>query len=242
MNKLLVLIIICTHSLMSLAIGDYQKGEKVYVWAASGLKMRNEAAIKSQVLQTLDYGVEVEISDDSIKQKVFEANVPKTDTLKGNWALKGHWVKIKFKEKGGYVFDAYLSKMLPFKRNTQHFFETKVDYLQRVYGKPKHKSYKTKKQNFEFENDDFYYQKDIIRYEVYGDGCFDHAIEIPNISLEEAYLFLKALFYEDDKGDGEMKLIQKDKNGYLFNETGATQLRGIKIKNGIATIFSSDCS
>ncbi len=228
-------------------IGDYKKGEKVFIWAISGLKVRKAASIQSQAFHTFNYGVLVEIIDDNIKKEPFEMNTPKEDTVKGNFKLKGHWVKVKLNDIEGYVFDAYLSKMPPFKKNGNNGFESENEYLARVFRNPRHKSYTNLKDKINFKYDDYFYKNGIKRQDVYGDGCFDHYLEIPHISLEEAYLILKIMFYDIDKseyneGKGEMKLIEVSKDGFLFNEVNATLLRGFNIKNGVVNIFSSDCT
>lgn len=227
-------------------IGDYKKGDKVFVWAISGLNVRKIASPKSQVYYTLDYGKSVEIIDDNIKKVPFELNTPKKDTVKGNFKLKGHWVKVKLNDLEGYVFDAYLSKMPPFKKNDNNLFEYRNDYLERVFGKPLHKSYEVIEHNFKFQYDDYFYKNGIKHQDIYGDGCFDHSLLIPDISLEEAYLILKIMFYDIDKseygGTGEMNLIEASKDGFFFNEVNATQVRGFNIKNGVVDIFSSDCT
>jgi Bacterial SH3 domain len=242
MKKNLMWILLFSCMANAFAIGDYKKGESVFVWAISGLKVRMEASAQSKVIQTLDYGTMVEITDDNLKQVAFGLKVPKVDSIKSNLTLNGFWVRIKFKNTEGYVFDAFLSKMPPFKKHKAHYFEQEDVYLERVFGKPKHKTYTTITNKIAFKNDDFVYKNGIVREEVYGDGCFDHSFEIPNLSLAEAYLFLKVIFFSSDSDEGEMKLIKVSKDGYLFNEVGACGLRGFRIEKDKAVIFSSDCT
>ncbi len=242
MKKNLIWFLLFSCMTKAFAIDDYSKGDSLFVWAISGLKIKTEASSQSKIVQTLEYGTMVEVIDDNLKQVAFKLNVPKVDSIKGNLTLKGFWVKVKFKNTEGYVFDAFLSKMPPFKKHKTHYFEQEDVYLERVFGKPKHKTYTTITNKIAFKNDDFVYKNGIIRTKAYGDGCFDHSLEIPNMSLEEAYLFLKVMFFSSDSDEGEMKLIKASKEGYLFNEVGLVGQRGFEIKKGKIVIFSSDCT
>jgi hypothetical protein len=242
MKKNLIWFLLFSCITKTFAMSDYKKGDTLFVWAVSGLKLRAEASAQSKVIQTFDYGTMIEITDDNLKQVAFGLKVPKVDSIKGNLTLKGFWVKVKTKNTEGYVFDAFLSKMPPSKKDKTHYFEQKDVYLERIFGKPKHKSYTTVSNKITFKNDDFTYKNGIIRKESYGDGCFDHSIEIPNMTAEEAYLFLKVMFFATDSDEGEMRLIDASKDGYLFNEVGGCVQRGFKIEKRKAVIFSSDCT
>jgi hypothetical protein len=121
------------------APGRYAKGDRLYVWA-SQLNIRSQPASNASVIGKVAYGRSVEIADDSLFQHPFafaaikkhverdtttyyEDRVvsPQTviskphlqidSTVSPELKLNGYWVKVRYGDVIGYVFDGYLSRI-----------------------------------------------------------------------------------------------------------------------------------
>ena len=139
----------------------YKKGDKLNNLAISGLNLRDKPNINSNVITLVPYGKTVEIID-------FTDNKLDVDNI------KGHWVKVKYKNKIGYIFDGYLSwlpapekKLIERKWRGLSLKEYKKMYLKNCG------IYQTTK-----PEDDYNHKATLI---------------IPNITLQEGFLIAKLL-------------------------------------------------
>lgn len=85
--------------------GAYTKGDKLNVLTLSGINLRAGAASTSATLVKIPYGAAVVVTDDSLRKighRVEEIE---------RFIIEGYWVKVRFGDKEGYVFDGYLSKL-----------------------------------------------------------------------------------------------------------------------------------
>jgi hypothetical protein len=100
--------------------------QRTYVWARSGLNLRKAPDFKSEKIITLPYGAPVEflayaqvtkgwneLAGDYETPVVLRREVLKSHDGERTYALEGSWVKVRAKGQEGYLFDAYLSGMLP---------------------------------------------------------------------------------------------------------------------------------
>lgn len=92
-NKILffLLIIFISNSILA-----YNPGDQLTNLYVGGLNLRKEPAKDSRLLATIAYGETVQFLE--ITKNRFE-----TDNL------KGFWIKVKYKNKEGYLFDGYLT-------------------------------------------------------------------------------------------------------------------------------------
>lgn len=79
------------------AVQGYKNGDELNVLAQSGLKLRAEPN-SDKTLATIPFGATVTVSEEPSHDAPFESN-----------GIKGFWLKVKYKDKIGYVFDGLLS-------------------------------------------------------------------------------------------------------------------------------------
>lgn len=100
-----------------LAINEYQIGDTLTVWAQSGLNLRESDDSKSKVIASIPFGGLV-IAENSKSQEerefeefsLFETkNIVKKPKDSKGIRIRGVWLKVKYGNKVGYLFDGYLS-------------------------------------------------------------------------------------------------------------------------------------
>ncbi len=222
------------------AVSNYKKGDKIYAWNIAGLQMRNTPSIKSPLLKNIEYGSVVEIIDDQLNQKPLLNKIFKAQKGKEDFILKGFWVKVRYKNIEGYVFDYYLSTLQPFKITQNHKFEDLKSYLQRVFGNPIFTHKETNKKYGGYENYYTYNKNKVTLKETSFDGCFDTVVQMDNISLEESYLIFKTIFYSSD--DSDAKFIGKQGKDFQFQVSRVESCGISKTKNGLFEIYYGGCS
>lgn len=201
------------------AINWYQKGDSLYIWAESGLNLRADKNIKSNILETIPYGAIVvtleekrfgEKNDPNFSIELFNRN---QSTKKDRFKLEGKWVKVKFGNKEGFVFDAYLSKLPTLveidlenssNKNTK-YYESFSHYLERI---DKDVDYEetTVKEWEDFTISKWISKKGIILKLTSIWGREDYEIILSDFSKEEAYLILDRLFNIGDIMEQRLKL------------------------------------
>lgn len=93
--------------------------QQLYVWAKDGLIVRDSPSKKSQKKKTLPYGTPITFStwncyggEDSV---LVIPKFNKNDVAQSKgYYLRGAWRKVIIGQDSGYVFDAFLSNMVPF--------------------------------------------------------------------------------------------------------------------------------
>jgi hypothetical protein len=169
------------------AIGRYNIGDTLQVFALSGIRLRDKPG--GTVLTTIPYGSQV----------VTLERMPgdREETVDG---IVGNWVSVSFKGKKGYVFDGYLS-ILP--APADDIKDIKA-YCKR-YFRPRGNPIEVKNGEEESTNDiyiQYYVYRDLLieyRANGYYEGSSETMIIEPiyRVSAEEVFLLGKALFRED---------------------------------------------
>lgn len=99
------------------------QGETFYVFAPSGLKLRQSPSTKGKVLTTLEYGSPLQL----LKGEKAGGRL----SIEG---IDGHWVKVKAGQNTGYLFDGFISSLqAPVLHKT---WTELVDYLNEKYPGP----------------------------------------------------------------------------------------------------------
>jgi len=81
---------------------SYKVGSTLYVWAKSGLNLRAKQDMTGAIIARASFGDKVTVLTDT------NPIVPMT-----NENIKGEWVKVKLKDKEGYLFNGFLSRYAP---------------------------------------------------------------------------------------------------------------------------------
>lgn len=102
-------------------IENYKVGDSLTVFITSGLKLREKPSSKSEVLTTIPIGKKVLIKKQLLREYQHQ------DSFATIRLIKGHWVKVSFEGKTGYVFDGYLSS-LPYPVIFEQDFYRKNNY------------------------------------------------------------------------------------------------------------------
>ena len=192
--KPVITLLLCTLALRLAAIGAYEPGDTVYVWAVSGLTLREHPAIQSARLEVIPYGTALVLQNWSgqhdtkveamPKNKIGETDIPAL-------VLKGDFAQVSYKGKTGYLFDGYLSKLpvfriIPAKNQDAAHREDFTDWATRNFGLLQ----KTQKGAVEYGS------PFSIKW-VFGNGMLQDSwgekdgntrILLPDVSQEEAFL------------------------------------------------------
>ena len=167
---------------LSMAIQSYSSGQQLNVLATSGMNLRD--APKGAVLQKIPYGARVK----TLQPK----STTNPETIEG---IQGNWVKVEYNGTHGFLFDGYLSTIPAPELNSESLYKyasvnfrpvsTRLPVSFLYYGDGMEE-----KTTQIFSN-----SRDTIVYlsESYHEG-FKETLSIPNISMEEAYLIIRACF------------------------------------------------
>jgi|GEM_PF-884425 len=236
------------------AIGFYQPGDTLYIWAVSGLTLRKEASLKAAKLATIPYGTLVVAQNYGGGDKVEVEAVPahSSDAQKSPAVmLEGSFAQVIFQGDTGYVFDGYLSKLPALKQvnapNDRPDFEDFDVWAKRNFrlvaeqksGVAEYGSYHTAKQVYAngFSRDNW--------VEKSGQSRFI----LPDVSLEEAFLFFNYLHnYEWDirhpsKERGATQWIHSQVNKYEWRfENINCAYKILYLPEEKMTVMTSVCS
>ncbi|MDO8367418.1 MAG: SH3 domain-containing protein [Saprospiraceae bacterium] len=100
------------------AIRYYNEGDTLYVWAQSGLVLRDAPDFKSKKITSLQFGSIVvpnshkETNGIESSLEVIPSCIYEGQNYSG-YIIPGNWVQVFANGKTGYVFDGYLSKYPP---------------------------------------------------------------------------------------------------------------------------------
>ncbi len=212
-------------STQCLAINEYQFGDRLFVWAKSGLNMREAPDANSKVLIKISFGGEVVCQsrkywDDYLhnSQKIND----KIELPSGKSAqieLKGSWAKVKYENYEGYVFDAYLSRFKPAKKAGNA--ESILGYFKNEFSPI---TYLEKKDSMlEYGRDKVVFSNGIFLSHNYHPSGSAFQMNVPDFSIEEAFLLIR---YLDEYA---IKITQSEEGGIIiFQDLGEYQIEGFK--------------
>jgi len=117
---------------------NYKTGDQLFVWAKSGLNMREGPSTDFSKIKKLNYGEKVEVVDKNPKTKSLDLTILKKSKKHNQFILMGHWIKVKIGNTEGYVFDGYLSRLPVMKmketKDNKPYFEDFHEYASREFG------------------------------------------------------------------------------------------------------------
>jgi hypothetical protein len=192
-------------------IEQYSKGDTLYVWATK-LNLRTTPDLNSEVIQQILQNEKIVVDQNKYsKEEDFLINKNAK-----NWekAITGTWVKVKYKNQIGYLFDAYLSK---YNFSEIQNFESYISN-DTILNKYAFEIFTRKK-----------YESGIIREEGVGNEWSKIIYYIFDISIEEAILFIKKEGFEYPYGKQKWE-IDLDKFSFHMNESDGVNYRKLNIK------------
>ena len=199
------LIIVCTQT--ASGINWYQKGDSLFIWAESGLNLRSEKNVKSDILKTIPYGSKVitleekwfgERNDPNFSIELF-GRIPTKEN--NRFKLEGKWVKVKHGKEVGYVFDAFLSKFQALKEihyensfnNDEKYYEPITQFLKRIDKDLNFEEIKIKEWE-DLKIEKWTSKKGIIIQEISSIGRASTEIILTGFSKEEAFLIFNQIY------------------------------------------------
>lgn len=217
----LLLVLIVLNVAAAQGAVRFNKGDNVNVWVLKGVKLYNSPNIKSTTTVTIPYGVSVEVL--STETDLLGASQGKitNDITPVPITLNGHWVKVKFGQKEGYVFDGYLSRMPCLKLDENGYPEEVDKYIKRNYKGYTKKTNKKVVQGIDFEETIYYYKGAIVLEESAGDGCWDTNIYFKGISYQDVQLFEKVCLNGADAAQ-DIKIKRLKNNIFKFSFASCT--------------------
>lgn len=234
MKTLLLIFFILPNCLLAQDI-FYEKSQ-VYVWAKSGIMLREGRSKTSPKIKNLSYGTKVTVREkdngitvDSVL--VIPAGTDQSGLKTQGFYLHGYWAFVTTGRDSGYVFSGYLSKMTPYipKRGNGELDFSISSWLNQIS-----KVLDTQKLN-DYDGDyTRVYKNHVVEYLNVGEGggslryTFQH-----DMSFQDGFLLLN--YFEDlhfSKAEIEecqdFELVSSD--GYLFSYS-------IGLRGGIASMF-----
>ncbi len=209
----------------------YNNGNRLNVLASS-LNMRFKPSIKAKMMVKIPYGAKVKI-------------IQKTRKAYKSEGIKGHWVKVSYGKRTGYIFDGYLTKLpVPPKhcKDLEHYADSKLGKIGKLHKKDLRRTEKGEK-IYEIVTWQNYRYNAVLMYESSGVeetdlGFTEKTLKIKNISMEEGFLIgrlctkdfrnrvfkvnpKREIYFEKemDLGTGHLR-IKKDKKGYILIAAG----------------------
>lgn len=167
----------------------YGVGDELFVLAEAGLNLRDSAYANATKVTKVPYGASVKVLADELGITPYSV-----EEFKG-FTIDGHWVKVDYGGKVGFLFDGYLSKWAAPNKETFTFTE----YLNKTSKQVKSDKNKPPKANpqdaelFDYEHTE-YADGTQFTMKAYEGGANDE-IRFPKgkITFTEAYLIMKAI-------------------------------------------------
>lgn len=189
---------------------NYKVGDKLYVWANSGLNLRTSPTKNSKLIVTLEPGSQLTVIGITKREFVYKLYTSSKHE-KHPYLLYGNWVKVSTGSGNkGFVFDSFLLD-IPIEPNLD--FES---YLESI-------SYKVDTSNLKNQYTEPYikgYCKYDITYEIYRTEKYgEERISLPNFSLEEGIIFLEFFmnYEESTENNKHFRLMKNWENEIIFS-------------------------
>ncbi len=244
------------------AIDDYKNGDTVYVWAFSGLTLRQNGSLDAPKIRTVLYGTALIVLDQKFNNTENHVTVEAVPGFKGAEGMcpailiSGRFVRIVLDRDTGYVFDGYLSKLPAFryltdkKMDNKPHFEDIGEWAKRNFGLAS-----TFRETYDGAGT---HSKNVYRngilVEAWTSKSGVQRTIVPNVSFEESFMILNFM------SGYEWGIRNQSKHPYdtlwQFNQQGnpildditwnfghgACTFRIIYLKAGQIAVITRECS
>lgn len=176
--------------------GAYKKNDTLNVLSPNGIIMNDGSIGAFQKLVDIPYAGKVVVTDNFLRTKSYSVQEFE------DFMIKGHWVKVKYEGKEGYVFDGYLSKLKAPDLNrlgdtiiNGHPYSEMEKYLEENFkstGKRKCKEFKSKVV-YKIECDRLFENETTFHSEIENDIRKIYSIQWKNFNHTEAYWLAKII-------------------------------------------------
>ena len=187
----------------------YHEGDTLYVWASSGLNIRESFEKSSEIIGNISFGEKIVIlktGDNKSTELRVKSSCLIDSKPTNEFFLKGKMTMIRYKELEGYVFDAFLSRFTPIPTeyilfNFNEFLENKFDTLQIL------KTY-----TGDNTSEQIILSNGINIYTKTVSTCGQITYIIPDITFQEGFLIAYRLLHLEKK-----ELNQNDCQWYKYD-------------------------
>ena len=181
--KYLICILIISCSSLNLSANNTPDPVRTNVFAFSGLKIRTAPGLDGQVLTVIPFGETVEI-------------ITSESTLETIEWMEGQWIKVEFEGIQGFVFDGFLSD-LPVPSFDFELSQNDLDLTYPMIAWAEY-NFDEVSQNDTINRGDHnkiiqYMEKGIVLSREDSDYSFNTSIELPNVTISEAYNIMKSM-------------------------------------------------
>lgn len=204
------------------SISNYNAGDTLYVWAPKGIMLREEKSDYSNKILAIKYGEKVIVQEsreifDIPVSSILEIDLDKNNRIDEiDFCLTGLWVKIRYGNSIGYVFDGFLSKLTPI-----NISESFVEYADRNFVKLK--VFKYFKEGHQMQYHVIYDNGIMINMEsnINNSNGGLNTYLLP-LSVEEAYLIFYARHYSESTEYSSFKKNTSKNYEFEFELGGMT--------------------
>lgn len=210
--------------------------ERQFVWAQSGLSLRATGSADGNKVLTVPYGAAVQLTGvvgEMAEIKVLAARQfaaddenPSLDLYSEAYVMQGRFVEVRYGERKGFVYDAYLFSVPPPRQDNQDFWLP--EWLKNFAGAGTTiRNYPGKK-----DTETIAYPNGIVFARSYASGNRTFSVSIPHASLAQGYVIadrfwnmergIRDLNEAEDQGeDFWYTILKRDPEGNLRFENGA---------------------
>lgn len=207
-----------------------QENELKYVWAKSGLIIRDTPSITGNRIGKLAYGDSIRVVEKTEKRYMMKVLEIEEDTrsVLNDFYLKGNWVKIMVEDEEGFVWDGYLSRFPALQFISYTNLELIETWANREFGVTREISSKPIL-NSDYSKREITFTNGIsLNSEITGGGGSE-VIVIPGARINEGFLLfdLNDYFneYAEPGFDQYRILIESDSSIILISEFGEISIK-----------------
>ncbi|HBF87037.1 MAG TPA: hypothetical protein DDX39_00235 [Bacteroidales bacterium] len=210
---------------------NYQKGDTLFVWANSGLNLRETPNENGKILTTIPFGELVEIISET-ENEMFDVEIIKSKKINNKWtpnySISGYLIKVNYKNITGYIYSGFLSKLEPI-YNIQTLYS-----LNEIFEKEHGIAKRFEWGNNERINNEIIFNNGFVYYERAGNAWFQTTYMLSNVRFEEGILIVYNFIENMNKSQNGIWFIEKTKDSFLtFTENSNMYNASIRQMNNI---------
>ena len=199
------------------AINTYFVGDTLYVWSKNGLVIRDSNSFTAKKLDIIQNGSIVISMDDKtyryedefaveiFKQHITKDNYSNRELTNPSINIKGRWLKVKYLNKIGFVFDGFLSHFQPPKNINDRYGDFISNYFKSTFGLIKKLDYNSaniREINYE-------YGGGVSFNSIAAGGGVNYYYYVPKLSYDEVLiLILYSGFIDDNPEYWQTKILK----------------------------------
>lgn len=213
--------------------------EQQYVWAQSGLSLRAAGSAAGNRIMTIPYGAKVQLTGEvgevadvqGLSARQFAAETEETSAAlySEEYVMQGRFVEIRYGERTGFIYDAFLFSIPPPRADNQDFWLP--EWLNNFAGPGVTiRNYPGKK-----DTETIVYPGGIVFARSQASGSRTFSLSIPHASMAQGYVIVDRFWdverairnFDESEDNGEdywYTILKRDTGGNLYFENGAGRI------------------